>query len=144
MSNKTTTARLEQILKSVNNKNQLAEYINNSDNISPYTSFIDYFTSLDKTSELKPATLYKLANIERSYCYKILDGTKTPGRNKIISLCLAAGLNRNETKKALESGGEAPLNVRNTRDAVLYYAIGQHMSVLDTNELLDELSLETL
>lgn len=144
MENKPTTRHLEEILTSLENKQDLVDYLRAPEAESPYHSFIEYFRSLPKTAAIGPADLYLETNIERSYCYKIFDGKKRPGRDKILLLCIAAKLNNTETRRALEAGREAPLYSRNTRDAVIFFAIEQELTVNKTNELLDELGLPIL
>ena len=133
-----TTRRLEEILQSIGSDDKLKDFLVSDETINPYGSFIEYFKSLPKTSHIVPADLYKRAGLDRSYCYKIWDGTKKPGRDKIILICLAAGLDNEETRRALESGGEAPLYSRNSRDAVIIYSISQGYNARQTSELLHE------
>jgi len=144
MSKKPTTRHLEEILRSIDSKDELQDYLSSPETINPCHSFIEYFRSLPKTSAIVPADLYKLTNLDRSYCYRIWDGSKRPGRDKILLICIAAGLDNTETRRALESGGEAALYPRNTRDAVIIYAIGQKYTVDQTNQLLDEMEMAVL
>ena len=139
-----TTRRLDQILASVDNMEELREYLSAPGTISPNSTFIAYFKSLPKVSRLGPAELYRRANMDRSYCYHIWGGTKTPSRDKIILLCLAAGLDINETRRSLEAGQQASLYSRSQRDAVIIFAIQNGLTVNETNDLLDEIGVEIL
>ena len=65
-----------------------------------------------------------------------MKGTRSPGRDKILRLCLAAGLTFKETTRALELGGCAILYARNRRDIILTVSVNQHASVDETNLLL--------
>ncbi len=139
-----TTRHLEEILKSVDSAAKLEKYLEEPGNISPYDSFSGYFNSLPKVQALGAAGLYKASGIERFLCYKFMNGSKKPGREKIFRLCLAAGLSSAETRRALESAEQAPLYSRSQRDAVISYAIAQGFSVIEANDLLDELGLKPL
>ena len=65
-----------------------------------------------------------------------MKGTRSPGRDKVLRLCLAAGLNLRETTRALELSGNAVLYARNRRDIILTVAVNQMADVDDTNLLL--------
>ena len=67
-----------------------------------------------------------------------MNGSKRPGRDKILALCIAAGLDLKETKRALESAGEAPLYSRNKRDAIILYAINNRLDIIGLNDLLEK------
>ena len=69
---------------------------------------------------------------------------KNPSRNKVISLALAMKLAPEETQYLLYYAGAAQLYVRNPRDSILWYALDHHMSVLDTNIMLQKMSEEPL
>lgn len=139
-----TTGHLEEILTAVNSQKGLQDYIRDPGNITPYKTFISYFKSLPETASIVPADLYRKAGLERSYCYHIWDGSKVPGRDKILRICLAAGLDNTKTRRALESGRVAPLYPRDTRDAVLIFAIRKGLSVDQTNQLLTEMGEKPL
>lgn len=143
MEDKPTTRHLEEILTSLETKQDLLDYLHTPEAESPYHSFKEYFRSLPKTAAIGPADLARETNMDRSYCYKIFK-EKRPGRDKILLLCIAAKLTNTETRRALEAGGVAPLYSRNTRDAVIIYAIEQGYNVYKTNELLDELGMHIL
>ena len=139
-----TTRHLEEILKQIDSQPQLEAYLETPGTVSPYETFREYYLSLPKVQAIPRTKLYELADIERSYCYHILSGSKIPGRDKILRLCIAAKLDQQETRQALESGGAAPLYARNKRDAVISFAINNGCTVLETNELLHDMNLEVL
>ena len=141
---KLTTRHLDEILKDIDSEAELKEYLELPGRESPFGSFIEYYRSLPKLKNVVPADLYKLASIDRSYCYHIWDGTKTPGRDKILLLCIAAGLDNDETRRALEAGGEAVLYPRSRRDCIIAYSIRQGLDVFHTNRLLNEAGLDPL
>ena len=139
-----TTEHLDRVLRDIDSEKELDRFLNTPGNMNPAESFAEYFNSLEKVQAIPPADLYKNAGIERTYGAHILSGSKAPGRDKILRLCLAAGLSADETKRALEAAGEAPLYARNRRDAILSYALKKHLSVMDADELLFNTGVETL
>ena len=130
---------LHEILDNLHSTSELKAYLCNYDHNKQYDSFLNYFKSLDKVSSFDTSSLYKQSGIERSYCYHIMNGQKLPGRDKILRLCLAAGLTLDETQSALEAGREALLSALNPRDIIISYGIIHAFGVGGTNLLLSEL-----
>ena len=60
---------------------------------------------------------------------------------KILSLALAMKLSPKETDYLLYYAGHNKLYARNERDAVIAFALENHKTVLQTNELLKDLNM---
>ena len=128
------TTNLEKTLKKISTEEQL----------NTYTSFLDYFYALKKVKSLDKATLVKKSGLERTYCYHILNGTKEPGRDKILCLCIAAQLNILETNRSLKSAHLPQLYVKDNRDAIIQYALQKQLTISETNDLLSKHKLTIL
>ena len=139
-----TTKKLDSILSGINDTREMEDYFQNPKVSDNYDSFLDYFKSLDKVRSLPDSDLIKLSGIEKSYYYQIMKGSKTPSRDKVLRLCIGAGLSYRETIRALEVSGNAILYSKNRRDIIITVAINQKQSVIDTNILLDKYSEEPL
>lgn len=130
------THDLENVLNNIHDENKLDSYI--ADMHAIPASFSEYFLSLEKVKQMDISDIVKNSGIERTYCYHILDGTKKPGRDKIIRLCLAAKVDSEEARRALECAQLAQLYVKSKRDALIQYAFNQHLSVIEANILLSQ------
>ncbi len=139
-----TTRQLDKVLNDVKDVHTLKSYMDLVDSTSVYSSFSDYFFQLEKVKSISENELRTSCDIDRTYYYHIKDGSKNPGRNKVLRLCLAAHLDANETRRSLEAGGLQPLYAKSKRDAVIQYAINNNFTVIDTNLLLDEYDMEPL
>lgn len=139
-----TTHQLEHTLLEIDDTTSLGQYLETIRQLPQYDSFIAYYRTLDKVQNRTPSALQKASAIERSYFYHVLDGSRHPGRDKILRLCLAAELDADETRRALEAGGVQVLYARSRRDAVIQYAIVKQLSVIETNLLLEQYGLEAL
>ena len=122
----------------------MEKYFDNPKVTDSYSSFSDYFRSLATSKELSDSELILKSGIEKSYYYQIMKGTRNPGRDKVLRICIAAGLSNRETTRALELSGNAPLYPKNRRDIIITVGINQHASVDDINLLLDKYSEEPL
>lgn len=109
-----------------------------------FRSFPEYYQSLPEVQTKESSELIKGSGLERSYYYQVMKGTRNPGRDKVLRLCLAAGLNLRETTRALELSGNAVLYSRSRRDIILTVAVNQEAGVIDTNLLLDKYGEEPL
>ena len=133
-----TTKQLENALANINSEKQMTAFMENPKVTDSFRSFPEYFESLDSVRELGSRELIRRSSLERSYYYQIMKGTRSPGRDKVLRLCLAAKLTLRETTRALELSGNAVLYPRNRRDIIITVAINQEAGVINTNLLLDK------
>ena len=131
-----TTSNLARILSKIDSTNEMEQYMDIPQVADGFKSFAEYFQSLDAVKKLDRGELIRNSGLERSYFYQVMKGTRSPGRDKVLRLCLAAGLNLRETPRALELSGNAVLYARNRRDIILTVAVNQMADVDDTNLLL--------
>lgn len=131
-----TTSNLARILSKIDSTNEMEQYLEIPQVVDGFRSFPEYFQSLDAVKKMDRGDLIRNSGLERSYFYQVMKGTRSPGRDKVLRLCLAAGLNLRETTRALELSGNALLYARNRRDIILTVAVNQMADVDDTNLLL--------
>lgn len=143
MSRLTTDELLKQ-LRSTSSVTKLNEYTSALSEHAGYKTFAEYISAYLATHNISESTLVQNSQIPRTYAYQILNGSKNPGRGKVISLCLAAGMNYEETQRALTLADHGKLYPRRSEDSVIIFAIEQRLSVLQTNELLYEECGKTL
>lgn len=144
MSDEKTTRTLEHELIQVDDRKSLNEYLQSVDKTTVHTSFSEYFFNLDKVKQMSGKEMRDLSGLDRTYFYHIKDGTKSPGRDKIILLCLAAGLDDDETRRAFEAASVPSWYSKDKRDAVIRFCLCHHKSVIDTNILLEEYGFDPL
>lgn len=144
MADDSTTRNLGDILSKIDNTSEMEKYFDNPKVTDSYDSFTDYLRSIIDTKGLTDSELITKSGIERSYYYQIMKGSRSPGRDKVIRLCIAAGLTNRETTRTLELSGNAPLYPKNRRDIIINVGINQHASVDDINLLLDKYKEEPL
>ena len=131
-----TTSNLARILSNIDSTKEMEQYMEIPKVADGFRSFPEFFQSLDKVKEMDRGELIRNSGLERSNFYQVMKGTRSPGRDKVLRLCLAAGLNLRQTTRALELSGNAALYARNRRDIILTVAVNQMADVDDTNLLL--------
>ena len=114
--------------------------VDNQKNFCQYT-LAEYLHHLLEEKHLIKMDVVRDSLLERLYAYHIFAGRKkNPSRNKVISLALAMKLTPEETQYLLYYAGAEQLYVRNPRDSIIWYALDHHMSVIDTNIILQKMS----
>ncbi len=79
--------------------------------------------------------------LETAYAYHIFAGLKkSPSRAKMMSIALAMDLSVNEAQHLLYYAGQKRLYARASWDSILIYALENHLSVMQTNELIEKLA----
>ncbi|MCL2339488.1 MAG: hypothetical protein FWC59_01120 [Actinomycetia bacterium] len=108
------------------------------------TDIRDFFDTLFQQTGLKRADVIRRANIDRSYGYQLLDGSRIGKNDYYLSIALAMQLDLTTTNRLLaltKSGGLHPLI---KRDAAVIFALNHHYDNDKLYEFLVELGLEPL
>lgn len=85
---------------------------------------------------MKKADVVRGSLLDRAYVYQIFSGDKTPSRDKLIAIAFGLKLSDDETQKMLKLSGNRELYSRDTRDALILFALQRKKTIWDTNELL--------
>ena len=135
---KSTTGKLAEVLATIDNTQDMEKFMEQPKVTDSFKTFPEYYRSLPRVKETTDSALIELSGIERSYYYQIMKGKRHPSRDKILRLCIGAGLTLRETTRALELSENAPLYPKSRRDIIITVAINQSATVIDTNLLLYE------
>ena len=140
----TTTKKLNDVLTKIDSSEAMEAYMEEPKVTDSVKTFSSYFYALTQDKKLTDVDLIKKSGNEKSYYYQIVKGTKRPGRDKVLRLCLAAELSLRETTRALELSENAVLYPKKRRDIILSVAVNQHATVDDANMLLNKYGEEEL
>ena len=135
------TAQLENELADADDlKKFLAD---NAENFRNFT-LAEYLKHLLDDKNLTKAQVIRDSQLDEGYAQHIFGGRKNPSREKILSLALAMKLSPKETDYLLYYAGHNKLYARDARDNVITFALENHKTVLQTEELLTDLKLKPL
>ena len=98
-----------------------------------------YLSKLLKEHHLQPGNLIRDLELERSYAYQILRGTRKPTRILLLRIGFYLQLSLSEFQRMLSICQRAILYPRNRFDAAIIYALEHNMSIDDLNDLLEEI-----
>lgn len=115
------------------------EYMQNHENEFDRTDLQTYLYELLKKTNLSIAQVIEKASISRSLAYQIFNGQRTPNRNLIIRIAIIMKLSLDETQRLLRIAKKGELYPRIRRDAAILFCIQHNLSLIDTNELLEDL-----
>lgn len=73
------------------------------------------------------AELIRRIDVERTYGYQLLNGTRKPTRDHLIRIGLLLRLDTDSLQRLLKVGGKKPLYVRDMFDAKVFFAIKKKM-----------------
>lgn len=85
---------------------------------------------------LSRAELIRRLNVERTYGYQILNGTRKPTRDHLIRIGLLLRLDAEGMQRLLKVGGKKPLYVRDMFDAKVYFAVKKKMGFEQAAEFI--------
>lgn len=115
----------------------------NAENFRKFT-LAEYLRRLLDAKNLTKAQVIRDSQLDEGYAQHIFGGRKNPSRDKTLSLALAMKLSPKETDYLLYYAGHNKLYARSERDNVIAFALENHKSVLQTNELLEDLKMQSL
>lgn len=142
--NSDKTVELMSILNDIEDESFLDEFLKTtSDNFSNL-GLPKFFKDICSKKNISKSSLIKNAEIDRTYGYQILSGTKKPSRDKILKLCISANLNLEESNKALKLGNVGELYPKNPRDSVIIFGLNKNLDILKIDELLYNRNFDTL
>ncbi|MCR5148088.1 MAG: helix-turn-helix transcriptional regulator [Eubacterium sp.] len=103
-----------------------------------------YFCSILDSRGIDKKELVKRLNLSRTYIYQMLNGTRLPGRDNTLALCVSGTFDLTETNHCLTLIKASALYPKDTRDAVIIYGINNKLSIDDLNVLLIKKDMKPL
>ncbi|MDR3359616.1 MAG: hypothetical protein LBO20_02980 [Bifidobacteriaceae bacterium] len=104
----------------------------------------DFFDELFRVTGLERSQVIRDANIDRSYGYQLMNGTRAGKQDYYVALALAMGLDVKTTQRLLAVAGVGALYPLATRDAAIIHAIGHGWDNARLYSLLVQLGLAPL
>ena len=130
-------------LTSTDSTEELDRYLNEIRDKYP-KDLSSYLKAVFAEKGMSTADVQKKSGIDRTYIYQIMDGTKHPGRDKVVAIAIASGMTLAECQRALEIAQEGILYAKSRRDSLMIYAINKKLSIMDLNGLLEEYGFDQL
>lgn len=106
----------------------------------------EYLNTYIGSHNLVLADVVKDSRLSRDYAYSIINGNRpNPTRDRVIALCCAMKMSREEVQRALELCNAGILYPKNPRDMAIMICINREVyNILDINEFLLEHDLDII
>lgn len=91
----------------------------------------DFLSACMERAGISRADCISALDLDRSYGYQILNGTRVPTRECLIRIGLLLGLSIEDFQRMLNIAGRRSLYVKNMLDAKVFYAIKHKMNYED-------------
>ncbi len=89
------------------------------------------------------ATAYRIPAVS-AYFYQLFQGTRRPGRDKVLVLAIAMECTLEECNRLLTLAHQSILYARNPRDALILHALHAHRTLFQLEESLQAHGLPLL
>lgn len=138
------TVTWEEVTDNISSKKELESFIAKNIN-SQFGSFKEYFNEYIAENDMDLPSVMKKSNIDKGYFYNIVNGDRQPKRDKILCLCIGAGMDVAHINRGLRLGHFSRLDPKNERDLRIKYAVmNGESSVININIMLENEGLEIL
>lgn len=138
--------RLISELKKISTFDEEEKYIRKYVQSYKKETFARYLQRYMQQNSITVAAIMKNSGINRNYGYNIINGTrKNPGRDKVIALCMGAGMDFDSIQRALNIAGFCAFDPGDERDVRIAGAVLRGTKdILRLNIFLEEHGIEPL
>ena len=137
-----STGELANILKSAND---IKVFLQENELSITNPTLSEHLKKLLSLKGLRRQDVIEDTALDINYINQLFNGIKKkPSRNQILSLSFGFRLDNEETARLLKIAGVGALYPKNKRDAVIIHSLETGKSIVQTNDILSSLKLETL
>ncbi len=129
----------KELLNALSETMHIDDFFQNYESELSKLEFHTYLYELTERAGMTIAQLMDKASIAKSLTYQIFNGQRMPNRNLLIRIALALKLDLEDTQRLLRLAKKGELYPRVQRDAAIIFCIQHGYSLIDTNELLENL-----
>ena len=128
----------EELLSLIQSAKNIDDYLKENEEELHHFTLTEYLNQLMKDKHLRPADIMERSQ-KSDYVYKVLEGKRKVSRNILIAMAVGMECNLEEVQTLLRIASHARLDPRDKKDALLIYAILNHLTVVQLNEHLYDL-----
>lgn len=131
---KTTTELLKELKRQ---SCSLPDYLSNHSDTFVNEDVKEFWEGIIEAKNYSKSNIINKADFSYCYFYEVINGRKSPSKDKVVRLALAMKMTVDECQQALKVSGRSALHPKNRRDSILIYALEQKMTVIQCNNLLE-------
>ena len=133
----------EDLLKELKNTTDISAFLNRHESEFIKETVGSLLTYMINQKCMTVAEVSKCSGVG-DYLYKILHDTRKPSRDVLIAVALGMELSLEEIQLLLRVSKLAALDSRDKRDSIIIYGIVNHLSVYDTDDMLEQNGFTTI
>lgn len=130
----------DQLLSEIKASDEIKIFLEENDEYIKNYTLVQYLDLLIKEKNLTKKEVINKSELNYTYGYQILNGTRKPTKDKLLQICFGMKATPQETNRILVLANAGGLYSKIRRDCVIIFALEKGLSLIETNELLDELN----
>ena len=134
----------DELLALLFKERNLEHFLQRNESAYLTASFSDYLNAWCKKRLEVPEQVIRRANLEKSYGHQLFSGKRNPSRDTVLLLAFAMEADLTQAQEMLRIAGRSLLYPRIKRDAAIIYCLHNHVSLMDTQIILQDLELPLL
>ena len=134
----------DELLALLFKERSLEHFLQRSESAYLTSSFGDYLNRWCRQQLIVPEQVIRRANLEKSYGHQLFSGKRNPSRDTVLQLAFAMQADLTQAQEMLRIARRSLLYPRIKRDAVIIYCLHNHISLVDTQIILQDLELPLL
>ena len=134
----------DELLALLFKERNLEHFLQRNESAYLTVSFCDYLQVWCRKQQEVPEQVIRRANLEKSYGHQLFSGKRNPSRDTVLQLAFAMRADLGQVQEMLRIARKSPLYPRIKRDTVLIYCLHNHISLVETQIILQDLGLPLL
>ena len=130
----------DELIAEIKKSSEIKSFLTENDEYIKNMTLSQYFDILLEEKGIARKEAIKNSQLNYTYGYQILNGTRKATKDKLIQLCFGLKATPEEANRILVLADAGGLYGRNRRDCVIIFALEKGISLTETNELLYELN----
>ena len=134
----------DELLALLFKERNLERFLQRNESACLTVSFSGYLNAWCRKNVEVPEQVIRRANLEKSYGHQLFSGKRNPSRDTVLQLAFAMGAELTQAQEMLRIARRSQLYPRIKRDAAIIYCLHNHISLVDTQIILQDLGLPLL
>ena len=134
----------DELLALLFKERNLEHFLQRNESAYLTVSFSEYLNAWCRQHLEVPEQVIRRANLEKSYGHQLFSGKRNPSRDTVLQLAFAMEADLPQAQEMLRITGRSLLYPRIKRDAAIIYCLHNHVSLVDTQIILQDLELPLL
>lgn len=132
-----------ELLQELMNTKDIEEFFKKNENSFIGETPQSFLNALMTAKNMTIAQVVKISG-SGEYVYKVMNGTRKPSRNILISIAFGMKMSLDEVQLLLRISKQARLDSRDKRDSIIIYGFVNALSIYETDDLLNENGFVTI